>query len=52
MGVDPEVLFKGLVRTLSLAIALRVVTGGEVEAHVKSLSERPEEVRDELSTTI
>ena len=35
--VTPEVLFECLVGVLGLAITLRVVTGGEVEAHVKSL---------------
>jgi len=34
-----EVLFESLVGSLSLAVALRVVTRGEVEAHVESRSE-------------
>jgi len=38
VAVDPEVLFQCLVRPLCLAIALQVVTAGEVEAHVESLS--------------
>ena len=39
VAVDPEVLFKCLVGSLCLAIALRVVTRGEVEAHVEGFSE-------------
>jgi len=52
VAVDVEVLFECLVRALSLAIALWVVTGCEVEAHIEGFSERPEEVGDELSTVI
>jgi len=35
VAVDPEVLFQCLVRPLCLAIAFRVVTGGEIKVHVK-----------------
>jgi len=33
--LDPEVLFQCLVRPLCLAITFRVVTGGEMKAHVE-----------------
>jgi len=39
IAVDAEVLFECLVGSLCLAIALQVVTGGEVEAHVEGFSE-------------
>ena len=50
--VDPEVLLKGLVDLLGLTVAFRVVTGGEVKAHVEGLTEGAEEVRDELRTPV
>ena len=39
VAVDSEILFQGLVNVFSLSAAFRVVSGGEVELHVKSLPE-------------
>ena len=52
VAVDPEVLLKGLINTLGLSIAFRVVSGGEVESHVQGFSEGTEEVRDELRSAV
>ncbi len=42
-ALDTEVLFKSLVDTLCLTIAFRVVSGGEVQLHVESSTQRSKE---------
>ena len=39
IAVDLEVSFQSLVRAFGLSVALRVVTGGEVQFHVQDFSE-------------
>ena len=52
VAVNPKVLLKGLISVFSLTIALWVVTGGEVQAHIESFTQGLEEVRDELGALI
>jgi hypothetical protein len=52
VAVNVEILLKGLVNTFRLTVTFRVVTGGKVELHVKSFSERLDKVGDELRTSI
>ena len=52
VAIDVEVLLEHLIGALSLAITLWVVTGGELEAHIKGFSKRAEEVGDELSSSV
>ena len=50
--VDAEVLLKGLVSMLCLPIPLRVISGGEVELHVKGFTKRAEEMGDKFQTSV
>jgi len=50
--VDLEVLFKSLVHPLGLTISFWVITRGEMQGHSECFSERAEEVRDELRTSV
>jgi len=34
VAIDADILFKGLIGPLGLTIAFRMITGGEVKAHV------------------
>ena len=36
VAIDSEVLFQGLVHAFGLSVTLGMITGGEVELHVKS----------------
>jgi hypothetical protein len=38
VAIDSEVLLEGLIRLFALSIAFRVLSGGEVESHVKCSS--------------
>ena len=44
----PEVLFQGLISPFSLTVTFRMVSGGEMELHIKCFSERTEKPGDEL----
>ena len=52
IAVNPDVLFQSLICVFSLSVAFRMVTGGEVKLHIESFSERPEEMQDELHSTV
>ena len=43
-AVDSDVLFHSLISSFGLPITFRMITGGEMKLHVKSESERSEEV--------
>ena len=48
VAVNPDVLFQCLISAFGLSVTFRMVTRGEMNLHIKSFSERPEEMRDEL----
>jgi hypothetical protein len=52
VAVHPEMLFEHLVGAFGLAVALGVVTGSEMEFHVKGLAQGTEEMRNELRAPI
>ena len=47
-----EVLLKGLVHSLGLAVTFWIMSGGKVESDVEGLTEGVEEMRDELRTSV
>lgn len=51
-AINLEVLLKCLIGSFCLAIPLWMISGGEVEAHVESFTERPEEVRNKLGAPV
>ena len=44
VAVDLDVLFQSLINLFSLSVTFRIITRGEVKLHVKSKTERLEEV--------
>ena len=48
----PQVLFQGLIGSFSLSVTFGVVSGGEVELHVKCFSEGVEKLGNELGTSV
>jgi len=52
IAIDSNVLFQGLIRSFSLSISFGVITGGEMELHIQSCSERPEEVGYKLGASV
>ena len=48
----PQVLFQGLIGPLGLSVTFGVVSGGEVELHVKCFSEGAEKSGNELRTLV
>ena len=48
----PEVLFQGLISPFCLTVAFGMVSGGEMELHIKCFSERTEKTGDELGTMV
>ena len=48
----PQVLFQGLIGPLGLPVTFGVVSGGEVELHVKCFSEGAEKSGNELGTSV
>ena len=52
VAVATEVLLEGLIDVFGLAVAFWMVTGSEVELHVKGFPETTEEMRDEFGASI
>src|ERR1700722_5764202 len=52
VAVHTQILFQSLICSFSLPIAFGAITGGEVELHIKSLSERYEEGGNELGSAV
>src|SRR3984957_802070 len=52
VAVHTQILFQSLICSFSLPIAFRVISGSEVKLHIQSLSERSEEVGNELGSTV
>jgi len=52
IAIDSNVLFQGLICLFSLSIGFRVITRGEMELHIQSCSERPEEVGYKLGASV
>ena len=52
VAVAIEVLFKDLIDAFSLAVTFQMITGSEVELHVKVFSETTEEMRDGFGASI
>ena len=52
IAVNLDVLFQCLISAFGLSVAFRMVTGGEVKLHIKSFSERSEEMQDELRSAV
>ena len=50
--VDLEVLLKGLIHLLGLAIAFRMIAGGEMKLDIEGLTEEAGKVRDKLRASI
>ena len=50
--VDPEVLLESLIHLLGLAIAFRMIAGGEMKLDIEGLTEGAEKVRGELCASI
>ena len=48
----PQVLFQGLIGPFSLYVIFGMVSGGEVELHVKCFSERAEKSGNKLGTLV
>ena len=48
----PQVLFQGLIGLFGPSITFGMVSGGEVELHVKCFSKRAEKLGDELGTLV
>ena len=52
IAIDSNVLFQGLICSFSLSVGFGVITGGEMELHIQSCSERSEEVGYELGASV
>jgi len=52
IAIDSNILFKGLIRLFGLSVGFGVITGGEVELHIQSCSERSEEVGYKLRASV
>jgi len=52
IAIDSNVLFQGLIRSFGLSVGFRVITGGEMELHIQSCSERSEEVGYKLGASV
>ena len=52
IAIDSNVLFQGLICLLGLSVSFGVITGGEMELHIQSCSERSEEVGYKLGASV
>jgi len=52
IAIDSNILFQGLIHSFSLSIGFGVITGGEMELHIQSSSERSEEVGYKLGVSV
>ena len=52
VAIHAEVLLKRLVNSFSLTVSFRVITRGEVDAHVQGIPKRAEKPGDEFRTTV
>ena len=52
VAVDSDVLFQSLISSFGLSVTFRMVTRGEMKLHVKSETERLEEMQYEFGTSV
>jgi len=52
IAIDLNILFQGLIHSISLSVSFGVITGGKMELHIQSCSERPEEVGYKLGASV
>jgi len=52
VAIDSNILFQGLIHSFSLSISFGVITGGKMELHIQSCSERSEEVGYKLGALV